>query len=231
MIVSHTHRYIFIKSLKTAGTSVEAALSAHCQGADIVTELGDYRFNRDEAGNWVHHAMNSTGFEQHDDARTIKGKLPAEVWEGYLKFSIARNPWDRTVSLFFWEKKRKPDSTANKGWLARLGLGRSEQDRLKEEFRRFVFSDTWENNDRFYALDGRLCVERVLRYERLEEDLQQLCSDLGLPPLQLPRLKAGIRKQGLHYSALYDADTIDAVAERHQFDIRQFGYTFEHAAS
>src|SRR5205823_5081789 len=37
VIVSHTHKYIFIKSLKTAGTSIEAALSQHCSENDMVT--------------------------------------------------------------------------------------------------------------------------------------------------------------------------------------------------
>ena len=50
MIISHSHRYIFIKSEKTAGTSVEAALSKHCTDNDMVTPLGDYWFNRDERG-------------------------------------------------------------------------------------------------------------------------------------------------------------------------------------
>lgn len=30
MIVSHRYRYIFIKTKKTAGTSIEIALSRHC---------------------------------------------------------------------------------------------------------------------------------------------------------------------------------------------------------
>ena len=51
MIISHTHKYIFLKSLKTAGTSVEAALSKHCGAGDMVTPLDDYWFNRDERGN------------------------------------------------------------------------------------------------------------------------------------------------------------------------------------
>ena len=47
MIISHSRRFIFIKSTKTAGTSVEAALSNFCERDDVVTPLGDYRHNRD----------------------------------------------------------------------------------------------------------------------------------------------------------------------------------------
>lgn len=227
MIISHTHRYIFIKSLKTAGTSVEAALSQYCRGQDIVTELGDYRFNRDANGNWIHHTMNADGFEQHDDALTIKNKVPESIWNNYLKFSITRNPWDRTVSLFFWERKRKPDSAAKPGLLQRLGLGPDEHTRLRTEFREFVLASQWENNDRFYFMDGRLCVDYVIRYESLAQDFENLCQRLGLPTIELPRLKADIRKDRQPYTALYDKDTQAAVADRHRLDIQYFGYTFE----
>lgn len=227
MIISHTHRYIFIKSLKTAGTSVEAALSQYCGGDDIVTELGDYRFNRDANGNWIHHAMNAGGFEQHDDAITIKSKIPDSIWNDYLKFSITRNPWDRTVSLFFWERKRKPDSASKPGLLKRLVLGPDEHSRLKTEFREFVLDGQWENNDRFYFMDGRLCVDYVIRYENLVQDFETLCQRLDLPPIELPRLKAGIRKDRQPYTALYDKDTRDLVADRHRLDIQYFGYTFD----
>ena len=78
MIISHSHRYIFIKSEKTAGTSVEAALSKHCTDSDIVTPLGDYWFNRGEKGEWIHSAMNAEGFFQHALARrAITGPLRA----------------------------------------------------------------------------------------------------------------------------------------------------------
>lgn len=227
MIVSHTHRYIFIKSLKTAGTSIEAALSAHCQGNDIVTTLGDYSFNRDEGGRWVHHAMNSEGFEQHDDAATVKTKLGEELWNSYLKFSITRNPWDRTVSLFFWEKKRNPKTQQARTLWQWLGIVDDEHSRLRREFRQFVREGAWENNDRFYILGDRLCVDYMIRYEHLQEDMNTLCQKLGLPDLQMPRLKAGIRNVRGHYSSLYDEETAELVRRKHRYDIELFGYTFE----
>jgi hypothetical protein len=39
MIVSHKHRFIFLKTKKTAGTSIELALSALCGRDDIITPL------------------------------------------------------------------------------------------------------------------------------------------------------------------------------------------------
>ncbi|MDA3856877.1 MAG: hypothetical protein PF480_01210 [Roseovarius sp.] len=39
MIISHKNHFVFVKTTKTAGTSVEIALSKHCGDADIITPI------------------------------------------------------------------------------------------------------------------------------------------------------------------------------------------------
>ena len=39
MIVSHAHKFIFLKTKKTAGTSIELALSTLCGDEDVITPL------------------------------------------------------------------------------------------------------------------------------------------------------------------------------------------------
>ena len=39
MIISHKYRFIFVKTRKTAGTSVEAYLSQHCGDSDVLTPI------------------------------------------------------------------------------------------------------------------------------------------------------------------------------------------------
>ncbi|MDZ4737308.1 MAG: hypothetical protein SGJ07_13260, partial [Rhodospirillaceae bacterium] len=39
MIVSYEHGYIFIKTVKVAGTSVEMALSSYCGPDDVITPV------------------------------------------------------------------------------------------------------------------------------------------------------------------------------------------------
>ena len=38
MIISHKHKFIFIKTVKTAGTSIDIALSKICEPQDIITQ-------------------------------------------------------------------------------------------------------------------------------------------------------------------------------------------------
>ena len=225
MIISHGHRYIFIKSEKTAGTSIEAALSKHCTDDDIVTPLGDYWFNRDDRGEWVHSAMNAEGFYQHDPASEVRRKVAPDVWESYFKFSITRNPWDRVVSNFSWEARNKPALRPTRRWRHRLGVPFDEFGETRKLFRQFAVGN-WTTNDRFYLLDDKLCVDFVIRYENLAADLAEVCRRVGLPPVELPHLKAGLRRGGHRYTEYYDEATKAHVAERHRNDIRLFGYEF-----
>jgi len=225
VIISHSHRYIFIKSEKTAGTSVEAALSKHCGDRDMVTPLGDYWFNRDERGEWIHSAMNAEGFFQHDSAAEVKRKVPPEIWREYFKFSIARNPWDRVVSNFSWQARNRRDLQPARRWYHRLGVPFDEFQEMRKLFSKFVAGD-WKTNDRFYLLDGSLCVDFVIRYERLTDDLAEVCRRVGLPPVNLPHLKSGLRKDGHSYRDYYDEVTKATVAERHHNDLQLFGYEF-----
>lgn len=226
MIVSHTRRFIFIKSAKTAGTSFEAALSNFCSANDIVTPLGDYEFNKDETGRWVHRPMNSDGFEQHDWASTIREKIDPEQWNAYLKFSIVRNPWDRVVSLFTWKARKDPSFREETRRLAASGDRDAELRFVRERFADFVDGD-WQTNDRFYYVDGQYCLDHMLRYESLPSDTLELCDRLGIPAIELPRLKAGFRPGELHYSDYYDDRARAVVADRHRRDIERFGYAFE----
>lgn len=229
MIISHTHKFIFIKSLKTAGTSVESILSNYCSGSDIVTPLNDFKHNRNEKGEFIHRAMNAEDYKeigQHVDAETIRARLPAELWNSYFKVSLARNPWDRAVSFFYWEHRQDPSIRPRKRFYHYLGIPFNEPKMLRHKFREFLKSDKWAGNDRFYVQGDKLCVDFVIRYENLNEDFAEVCRRLELPTQDLPHLKSGIRKKH-HYSEYYDEETKALVAERHKNDIQLLGYAFE----
>lgn len=226
MIISHTHKFIFVKSLKTAGTSIEAALSNQCGGDDVVTPLGNYEFNRDETGAWVHKAMNPGRYEQHDTAATIRASLSADRWNSYFKFSIARNPWDRALSYFFWDRRQDKTLKPEKKLIHALGVPFDDFTPVKAKFAEFVRERTLENNDAFYVDGDGLCVDFVVRYEQLNDDFDELCRRVGVPRLDIPRLKTGIRKDKRPYWDYYDDDTRDIVGELHRNDLRLFGYQF-----
>ena len=169
--------------------------------------------------------MNSEGFFQHDSAADVKRKVSLEIWNSYYKFSIVRNPWDRVVSLFSWEARNKPALRPVRKLHHKLGVPFDEFTETARLFRSFVAGD-WSTNDRIYLLDDQLCVDYVIRYEALSEGLDEVCRRVGVPSVELPRLKVGLRKQGRSYTEYYDDASRETVAGRHHRDIELFGYSF-----
>jgi hypothetical protein len=246
MILNHAYRFIFLKTKKTAGTSVEIALSQYCGAQDIVTRLGardepkrsalgyqgpvNYLIPRaqwtraDHLRHWRHapHRWRRTllgkeinlrkevSFYNHMSALELRDRLAADEWTGYFKFSVERNPWDRAVSAYFWENrnaKRLPDFMA---FLQRM----QREDLL--------------SNYSTYAIDGRIVVDRMLRYEDLQSGLEQVGRELALPgPLSLPRTKQEFRKDRRPYTEFYTAEARDFVAAACAAEIDAFGYRFE----
>ena len=70
-------------------------------------------------------------------------------------------------------------------------------------------------------------VDRILRFERLAEELSEVAQYLSMNDLQeLPRAKSGIRKSGVHYrDQLNEADRAK-IARVFAREIALLGYEF-----
>lgn len=213
VIVSHRHRLIFLKTRKTAGTSVEIALSRVCGPEDIITRLTDEdeELRRSVGGlgpqNTASPPLPVKPFN-HMPARGVRRVVGREVWRSYHRVAIERNPWDLVVSQYYWRYR----------------------DREAEPFEEFVRSPMLDNlankNAAIYRLRGRIAVDRMMRHERLDADLAALWSEQGLPGTpDLPHAKAHSRKER-SYRELYTDETRDLVATRFAAVIDDLGYEF-----
>ena len=91
MITSHRHKFIFIKTRKTAGSTLESILFPYLGEDDICTGSA---FDGTPSLNL------QLGTSGH--------KVP-EILDNYFVFSIERNPWDKVVSSYYWTKHTKPN--------------------------------------------------------------------------------------------------------------------------
>jgi hypothetical protein len=209
MIVSHRHRFIFLKTSKTASTSVEIALSKYCGEQDVITPISQRDERRRKALGYpgprnyvlpepVEPGAGTRGprrFRRHMRAIRVRDLLPPAVWESYYKFCVVRNPWDRLVSMYFW-RTRSPDAGGIDSFLA---------DGLPRSLRRLGID--------IYTIDGEVVVDRLCRFDHLEQDLEEVRKTIGLPgPLDLPAAKTGIRPPGTPYQDVLSADCIESVA-------------------
>lgn len=248
MIISHRHRFIFLKPRKVAGTSVEVALAQHCGEDDIVTPIGAFNPKWDE-NTYAHPGKKWPGYGRHATLKRVRKQLGGELWDDYFKFAITRNPWDLVVSQYHWATRRD-DGRPYKGSVARslkrfwtrplrvrknfralgAGLARSF---LKVDVVTFEFFVThmlryYEPNDPFYFdRSGAVGLDFLIRYEDLQSDYASVCERIGLPTSVLPSLKTKSRQERRPYSAYYDDRTRELVAKKYHRHIEHFGYRFE----
>ena len=102
MIISHKYKFIFIKTRKTAGSSVEKYLSSYLGPTDICT--GSVADNTPQ--------RNITDSDGHKNWRWVKEHYPVE-WKTYYKFAVDRHPWDKMVSFYYYYKAHKPYKVSN----------------------------------------------------------------------------------------------------------------------
>lgn len=230
MLISHKHRFIFIKTNKTAGTSVEIALSRQMDPADVITPISqrDEVVRREQGGlgprnylappwDYRRHDLRvllgqgrlKKRFYNHIGATEIRRHVDDRVWTGYFKFCIERNPWDRVVSHYYWVCRSEPRPTLREYLASRLPLA------LKKHGREL------------YAPGGKPVVDHVCRMEDLDAELAAIQRRLNLPePLVLPRVKSGHRVDKRSYRELLGPEERDIIARLFKDEIDQMGYQF-----
>ncbi|UOQ84351.1 hypothetical protein [Gracilibacillus salinarum] len=167
MIISHKHKFIFIKTRKTAGTSIEISLSRYCGDQDIITPISpkDEKI-RKKLGKQPQHYHK---LYNHMRAQQIKKFVGEEIWKDYYTFCF----------------------------------------------------------DRIYTINDQVCVDKVGRFEHLQEDLAEICDTIGLPfDGWLPNAKSDYRKDKRPYRAYYTAEQRVLIEKQFAKEIALFGYQF-----
>lgn len=226
MIVSHKHKFIFIKTRKTAGTSIEIALSQYCGPDDIITpmsevdeakrsELGfrgaqNYLADKSEYGfmDWLRllRGKKKRRFFNHVPASIVREQVGSDVWDSYYKFTFERNPYDKAVSKYFWSTKKKQQPPNINDYL--------------QNCQAYKISN-WD----LYSLGENLAVDFVGKFENLAEDLEKVRLKLSLPgELVLPHTKGKTRKDKRPYSELLNEKTHQRIATVCQREIELLQY-------
>ncbi len=228
MIVCHAHKFIFIKTRKTAGTSVEIALSKYCGPDDIITRItpGDekiraelgYRGPQKDRYPLSSYQPKDWGYlltrgkrpklYNHLPAAEARQRLGDEIWNSYFKFTIERNPWDRAVSLYYW---------------------RTRDAKARPSFTQYLTDTAPDQLSNFdvYAIDGAVAMDHVIRFEQLSSDLARVAERLGLPgTTELPNAKGGVRKDKRPYRESYGDQEREIIARACSREIAHFGYEF-----
>jgi hypothetical protein len=218
LILSHQHKFLFLKTMKTAGTSLELALSPLAGSDAIVTRVSPKDEQKRRVGdaprNFIYDpkafGKKRRTYFNHIRAATVRERLGEPYWNELFKFTIERNPWDRQVSFYHHWCERNLDSPIP-----------------FEEF--MSLPDARLDNFGIYTIDGQIAVDSVLKFERLEQDLAELLGRLRLERISLGNAKSGTRPRGRHYSSYYSPANRKRVEDWYAREIVAFGYKFEQA--
>ncbi|WP_289036294.1 sulfotransferase family 2 domain-containing protein [uncultured Roseibium sp.] len=208
MIISHSHKFIFIKTRKTAGSAIEIALSKFLGPNDIITSSP---LEGIEARNCPDELKNRYGFyDGHQGQDYIRKEFPNE-WRNYYKFTSERHPVDKVLSGYRWSmvlndkyraigidvKKPKPNSLSEF-----LNSGRTPCDWTK------------------YAKNDVVLVDTVIEHKKINDGYRHVCNEIGLPQNSLPE---AVKKTS---ADVFELSANDLNVIRHSFskEIEHFNY-------
>lgn len=230
MILSRTQNFIFLKTTKTAGTSFEIALSKYLRPDDVITPISDEdEATRTQLGyrgpqNYLAPPtfLDRIGlrrqrriFSNHISAALVRERIGGEAFAHFYKVAVVRNPYDLTVSRYYWSHRKQGNTSP-------------------QHFRAWLLSrpEILRKNVNITHIGGTCAVDFMMRYEQLKDDVGAFAARVGLPDTLFAEFGA-LKAKG-HYRPK-DASTSELfadfpagkaiVAEIFAHDIADYGYT------
>ncbi len=136
----------------------------------------------------------------------------------YFKFTLIRNPWEREVSRYYYQKQtpanenyKKANSLSFKEWLIKM--------QSDEKFMSFYGAPQL---DWLVDKNDNILLDYIARLERIHEDWK-IISDVLKINDNIPWLN---RSKHKHYSEYYDDETQELIYSNYKKDIDFFNYKF-----
>jgi len=222
-IISHKYKFIFVRVRKTASTSMHVALSKFCGPLDIIAHIGDkdQLQSKPMQNNWKYLPSRKHVFYNHIPAFRIRemiAYMDKGIWDNYFKFCFERNPWDKSVSQYYFHRQKK-------------GYKHTRKDLHKFIMQHSLthFSD-W----RFYTeedkTDDTVIVDKVFKYEEMNDAFKYLKKRVNLPTdVVMPekRFKGWTRKDHRPYQEILTNDERIKIADVFHREIKLLGFTYD----
>lgn len=142
----------------------------------------------------------------------------------YFKFSLVRNPWEREISRYFYQRQTPTNELHEearklsfKEWLRRR-----QNDEIFMSFFGAPMLD-WLMDEK-----GNILVDYIGRLETIESDWRNICDRLKDHDISIDsKLPQMNRSEHGHYSEYYDDESREMIEFVYGKDIEYFQYRFE----
>ena len=240
MIISHSRKFVFVKTNKTAGSSFEGLLCHYLSDHDLITAI-----RLPEEKEYVSNALYKknvhflNGPESTFD-KSIKSEFfqhvsldVAHTWfpetKSYFSFGLIRNPFSRYISSFRWRQSQNIQTLIKDC----KSISEAEQ-KLQSKFLNFIRNDSGllirrgrnllqgiRPNGTTWSVD---CVYKLEEPKYLEEDLKSRGIISDLDTSKMPRFKSQTFKIPKEIN-LWTEESINAVRSASSWEIEQMGYS------
>ncbi|MFP3909442.1 MAG: sulfotransferase family 2 domain-containing protein [Archaeoglobaceae archaeon] len=250
MIISHKYKFIFIKTKKTAGTSIEGYLAQFCGEDDVIAPheylegqnytgffnpLTDMRYYLNYGKNDLMDLINNLRNGQNGNGRFCTLKRLVQLREGVqyhqhlpaviVRSRVGREIWDNYFKFCF---ERSPWDKV----LSHYGHKCVELDQ-KIDFDDFMSDSVywqWPMNYSLYSdFSGNVMMDYIGYYENLEDDLWEVLERLGIPTGELPRHRSDTIKTE-NYQDFFSngyGEYVDKISQVYRKEIKLHGYRFQ----
>ena len=177
MIISHKYKFIFIKTRKTAGTTIEYNISKYLGKNDIIPPSNQSvylsqnfiydtkisKFLKKVKLNKISRIFENK-FSEHEHAFDLKKKIDRNFFDSYFKFCVEREPVDKCISYYFMRKNSSTSTTI-------------KQNMTWDDF---VQKKRFPVDSNMYSYGNKLLVDKNIKYENLENELTEILNDRGI---------------------------------------------------
>ena len=212
MIISHKHKFVFVKTSKVGGSSIEKVIFDNFFDKETDCWTGDPRIKH----NAVNIPESLKGMFHASCKEILESKIiTEEQWQDYFKFSIERNPWDKVVSQYYW-KILKGNVKGNKTFEKWFAEAKNKAIKQLSDWNR-------------YTLNDEIAMDHFVLYHNYTKDFQTMFKDkLGLEiseeAIRGTKLKSGNRKK--YTGVITKEKEINHIAKLCKKEIEYFGWKY-----
>ena len=223
VVVSHKHEFVFLKTMKTGVTSIEMALEPLCRppGATVVEKTPTLISSEGIVGRRLtppprfKRLLRRTDWFNHMTTDQVRKLLGEDRWARYHKLISVRNPFDATLSMFFWRFifHNRPAPT--------------EFDEARTLFLDWVRAEPFDCNKAIAHIGNQFVANTVIRFETIAADTaaayHRFAPSAG--PVTLPHTKDGSTKRTQPVADYFDRASTDSILKRAAWVFERFGYS------
>jgi hypothetical protein len=162
--------------------------------------------------------------------------------EAPLVFTVIRDPWSRVVSCYEKKIRGAHSKRSYRGYKGIAAIAKYDGLSVTMTFSAFVewlcsergqdhcANRHWMSQHKFLPDFVPRSIIVLLKLESLEQDLNSVLAQLGLPYQPVPRLNSSTKtlvgRLHHHTKDYYTTPLRDAIGNRYADDIQRFGYSF-----